>query len=248
MQVAQPSPVVEPPPAQPPVVSADSEPPAGETPRATQFPPPPGLKPQEEVKAPKPPSPRTVGLVIGGLIILVVAGLGYLLFLDPLGLFKDAETPQAAAPTATPPAASAPAQPAAQPAPAAAAQTASPEPGLIEEMPEFTMPPPAPLAAGEEIAPGVVRLPPDADGVSAPEPRAYEPPAPKANPAYTALVNNLNISGIRPNSSGGFLMVGTLLHRPGDIVDQQSQLEFVGIEGQVITFKDPAGAIYTRRF
>jgi hypothetical protein len=219
-----------------------------ETPRAPQFPPPPGLKPKEEVKEPKPPSPRTVGLVIGGVIILVVAGLGYLLFLDPLGLFKDAEPPQAAAPAVTAPAATAPAQTPTQPAPAAAAPTAAAEPGLIEETPEFTMPLPAPLAAGEEIAPGVVRLPPDAAGVSAPESRAYEPPAPKPNPAYTALVNNLNISGIRPNSSGGFLMIGALLHRPGDIVDQQSQLQFVGIEGQVITFKDPAGALYTRRF
>jgi len=124
----------------------------------------------------------------------------------------------------------------------------------MEETPEFTMPPPAPLAAGEEIAPGVVRLPPDAGSVSdsesavLPAPRSFEPPAPKPNPAYTALVNNLNISGIRPNSSGGFLMIGTMLYRPGDIVDVQSRLEFVGLDGQVITFKDPAGAIYTRRF
>jgi hypothetical protein len=202
---------------------------------------------KEEKEDPKPPSPRTIGLALGGVVILVLGAIGYLLFLDPLGLFKDAESPQAAAPAATAPAAT-PAQPA-QPAPAPAATIADPGPGLMEETPEFAMPPPAPLVAGEEIAPGVVRLPRDADPVSAtPAPRTYEQPAPKPNPAYTALVNNLNISGIRPNSSGGFLMVGTILYRPGDIVDQQSRLEFVGLDGQVITFKDPAGAIYTRRF
>ena len=196
---------------------------------------------------PKPPSPRAVGLVMFGVIILVLGGLAYLLFLDPLGLFDKEEPAQAVAPAVTAPAAAAPAP--VQQAPAPAAPTAEPEPGLIEETPEFKMPEPAPLDAGEEIAPGVVRLPPDAAAVSElPAPRHYEPPAPKANPAYTALVNNLNISGIRANSSGGFLMIGAMLYRPGDIVDVQSRLEFVGIDGPVITFRDPAGALYTRRF
>lgn len=208
----------------------------------------------EEKPEPKPPSPRAVGLVMFGVIILVLGGLAYVLFLDPFGLFKHAKPEQAAAPVITKPAAAATAPVSAQPAATIAAQPAAATPAAVEEVPAFKMPDPAPLLAGEEIAPGVVRLPPDAAAVSMPEPsslpepRTYEPPAPKPNPAYTALVNNLNISGIRANSSGGYLMIGTLLYRPGDIVDAQSKLEFVSIDGPVITFKDPAGALYTRRF
>lgn len=185
-----------------------------------------------------------------GVIILVLGGLVYLLAFDPLGLFNKAEPEQASVPAVTAPAATA--QPAAAPATQSAVSTPAPAPA--KEVSEFKMPDPAPIVAGEEIAPGVVRLPPDAASVSMPEPaalpepRSYEPPAPKPNPAYTALVNNLNISGIRANSSGGYLMVGTMLYRPGDIVDAQSRLEFVGLDGPVITFKDPAGALYTRRF
>jgi hypothetical protein len=225
---------------------------AVEPPRAPQFPPPPTAKPEakdEMVVEPKPPSPRTVGLVLVGIVILVLGGAAYLFFMDPFGFFKGDEPVQATAPAVTKPAGT-PVTTPAQTAPAP--QTAAPAPA--EAAPEFKMPAPAPLAAGEEIAPGVVRLPPDAPQTSMPppaalpEPKAYEEPAPKPNPAYTALVNNLNITGIRANTSGGYLMVGTMMYRPGDIVDAQSKLEFVSIDGPVITFKDPFGALYTRRF
>ncbi|HUG11379.1 MAG TPA: hypothetical protein VMM36_10210 [Opitutaceae bacterium] len=192
-----------------------------------------------------------MGLVLFSIAILVLGGAAYLFFMDPFGLFNDEEPARAAAPAVTTPAAT-PASIPAQAAPAPAPQAATPAPA--ESAPEFKMPEPAPLTAGEEIAPGVVRLPPDASQTSMPPPaalpeeRAYEPPAPKPNPAYTALVNNLNITGIRANTSGGFLMVGTMMHRPGDIVDVQSKLEFVSIDGPVITFRDPHGALYTRRF
>jgi hypothetical protein len=188
-------------------------------------------------------------VVLVGLVVLVLGGGGYLFFMDPFGFFKGDEPAQAAAPAVTTPAVA----PASTPVPVVSPpQAATPAPA--ESAPEFKMPSPAPLAAGEEIAPGVVRLPPDAPQTSMPppaalpEPRAIEPPAPKPNPAYTALVNNLNITGIRANASGGFLMVGTMKHRPGDIVDAQSKLEFVSIDGPVITFRDPFGALYTRRF
>ena len=204
-------------------------------------------------------------MIIFVALVLVVGGVAYLLFADPFGLFKHPEPAKSAPAVVAAPPPKAPAAAATTTAPAttapAAATTTAPAavtPTPKEELPEFKMPPPAPLSpavAGEEIAPGVVRLPRDAAGVSSsppaaalPAPRPYEPPAPKQNPAYIALVNNLNITGIRANSSGGYLMIGTSMFRPGDIVDNQTKLQFLSIDGAVISFKDPAGAVYTRRF
>ena len=223
---------------------ADTGLPVVEPPRPLQF-------PQEEEKkpAPKPPSVRTVGFAMLAVIVIAIGGIAYLFFVDPFGLFKETEPAEAAQPAAQPPAQAE----AAQTPPAPVPQPAETSPGVAATSqepaePEFKMPAPAPLAGGEEIAPGVVRLPRDASEVSAPAPRPYEPPEPKQNPAYVSLVNNLNITGIRENSSGGFLMVNGALYRPGDIVDQQSKLVFVSIEGPTITFKDPYGALYSRRF
>lgn len=220
-----------------------------EQPRELKFPPP-TAKPQEEKSAPKPPSARTVGLfAVGGLVVLVAA-IAYFFIMDPFGVFS-AEAPPVSAqaqPVVTPP--PAPVQtPTPAPVVTAPATVTAPtptQPAVVE--PEFKMPPPAPLDGGEEIAPGVVRLPRDAPPISFPGPRSHELPAPKPNPAYTAIVNNLNITGIRANDSGGFLMIGGIVHRPGDIIDQKSRLVFESIDGNQIAFKDPAGAVYTRRF
>lgn len=242
-------------PVEPPKL--DSGLPVVEPPRPLSFPQ--DNKKDDEKAEPKPPSTRTLGLVILGIIVITIGGVAYLFFMDPLGLFKDPEpaaavqpaeqsTPQTAAPAEIPPAATPPVPPSDQ----TAAQPVPPvsKPATEAADSGFKMPAPAPLGGGEEIAPGVVRLPRDASGVSEPrpEPKPYEPPEPKQNPAYVALVNNLNITGIRENSSGGFLMVNGALYRPGDVVDQQSKLVFISIEGPTITFQDPYGALYSRRF
>jgi len=232
-------------PVEPPKVDANL--PVVEPPRPLQFPQ--EEETEEKKGTPKPPSARTVGLAMLAVIILAIGGIAYLFFADPFGLFKEPEPVAAAKPAA---------QPSAQPAAPPAAATPAPQPPPVSTSvaatspepaeSEFKMPAPAPLDDGEEIAPGVVRLPRDASGVSTPASRPYEPPEPKQNPAYVSLVNNLNITGIRENSSGGFLMVNGVLFRPGDIVDQQSKLVFMSIDGPTITFKDPYGALYSRRF
>jgi len=245
----RPAPAAQPAAGPPPV---DMGLPKIEEPRALHFPQPPEARPEDKPQT-KAPSPRTVGLIALAGLLVVAGAIAYLFIADPFGLFKEAAPAASASPSVVTPPPQVQQQPPAAPIESAKPQEAPPKvetppPAVVEAEPEFKMPAPAPLVGGEEIAPGVVRLPRDASATSLPEARSFEPPAPKPNPAITAVVNNLNISGIRANSSGGFLMIGGSLYHPGDIVDAQSRLEFVSIEGSVISFKDSAGAIYTRRF
>jgi hypothetical protein len=164
-----------------------------------------------------------------GFVLLTGAGV-WLLWADPFELLrKPAAQPTEVVRTA--PAAPAPEAPA--PAPVVAAKPSVP----LEQQP---------IVAADDDPFEAIRFSPgdgDADTATRNEP-GYVP----QNPAYMSQVNNLVITGARTNDSGGVLMFGGQVFRAGEVVDKRSGLVFEGFADGVLTFRDPSGATYTRRF
>ena len=77
-----------------------------------------------------------------------------------------------------------------------------------------------------------------------PEPEPPPPPLPE----LMNVVSAFSISGARATSNGGMIMLGTTPFQAGEVVDPVHHLVLVGFEDGVMTFSDPRGALYRRRF
>lgn len=120
-----------------------------------------------------------------------------------------------------------------QPAPIA---VVVPPPSLPEPLPE---PEPPPVV----IVPAPVpQLP-----VEPPVPAEPEPPPPPL-PELQNVVSAFKITGARANSIGGTIMIGTTAYQAGEVADPVHSLTFVSFENGVMTFRDPRGSLYRRRF
>lgn len=161
----------------------------------------------------------------------MLAGAGtWLLWADPFDLLKRPSPPTAAGTPADP----------ATPAPATPTPAAPTLP--TESVPLAEQP----IVAAEDDPFDAIRFSPGAGetGANSTTPTGYVP----QNPAYMSQVNNLVITGARANDAGGILMFGGQVFRAGEVVDKRSGLVFEGFADGVLTFRDPAGALYTRRF
>lgn len=165
-----------------------------------------------------PKSSKGVALTLGLVVVLLIGGAGYVYFMDPFGLFNRVAAPVAEVPAPTPPVAETP----------------------IVPDPVTVTPPPAP-----EPSPVAVVTPPPVPVETKP---AEPPPPPPADPAVERIVAGYVITGARPDSAGGMVMIGGSVHRRGSVVHSESGLTFVGFEEGKLTFRDRNGAIYTRKF
>ncbi len=110
-------------------------------------------------------------------------------------------------------------------------------------------PTPEPLPEPAPEPTEVVTVPPPAAPlpVELPAPTEPEPPPPPL-PELQNVVSAFRITGARANDTGGTVMIGTTAYQAGEVADPIHSLTFVGFEDGVMTFRDPRGALYRRRF
>ena len=128
-----------------------------------------------------------------------------------------------------------------------AAPLAATPAGAPAEAPIPVVPRPAPPI----VAPAAAAPTEPASAIDAPaeEEPPYEPePPPPPLPELKNIVSAFKISGARSNSAGGMVMIGTTAYQAGEIVDPIHDLVFVGFADGVMTFRDPRGALYPRKF
>lgn len=95
-------------------------------------------------------------------------------------------------------------------------------------------PAPTTTTAAREIAPGVSAT-------------AQIQGAPDASPAFRTYVANLRVSGVVGGASAKALINGRLV-RAGEVIEGGLGVEFTGVEGKQLVFKDRSGATVMRRY
>ena len=112
---------------------------------------------------------------------------------------------------------------------------------------------PAPSAVAPESGPvqtaqPAVTSPPAAEPVVAPPPAPVKPPPPPPSMAFKAWVINLKIRGVRGGEAQR-VFIGKTSYVPGDVVNQQLGIVFVGYDEatRMLTFADKTGATFGRR-
>jgi hypothetical protein len=205
----------------------------------------PGIKKMPTLRSTEPPVPpkqdRRATLGIGLLLLILAGACIYWFFFR-----KPAHTPAAAPVVTSPPAAPKPVAPV----------TVEPQPRLPEPV-ASTLPDhalvsgesPVKTTAGAAAAAGVIPPAPSTTpaAVSLPPIATPEPAGP--SPQFRAFVDHLKISGVRTGPPARLFVDGVAC-RPGDAMDRELGVIFVGVDGDAgeIVFKDATGAIARRRY
>ena len=188
----------------------------------------------------RPPMPaRTlVMLLVGGGLVLVMAGVFAFVFFvmdsKPPTIAKTAPVAHLPPPTPPPPppVAAPPVAIVALPAPSPAQPTAAVKPIEVAVAPQ----------------PASVPLPAVAAPLPAPPPVAKPAPLfkPAANPAITKFVNDLRISGVRMAGEDSKVIMNDRIVRLGDYANRATGLRLTQVTSSSVVFTDDYGVEYTK--
>ena len=120
--------------------------------------------------------------------------------------------------------------------------------------PPVSLPPPAapavsvnPSASAETVAAEVAPAPPAAQPAP-PVPTPPPDPAAEKKSRIFAFIESMHIAGVRLAGDDSKVLMNDHVYRVNSLVNMELGLRLAGVKGDVLTFVDENGAVYTKTF